>query len=70
MTVFLLVPKAAVKTNYLSDSEDEFDDWVKKDAPKRKAAISDDESFALDGSDMIGSDLDAISPPPKAAKPA
>lgn len=68
--MLLFVPKAAVKTNYLSDSEDEFDDWVKKDAPKRRAAISDDESFALDASDMIGSDLDALSPPPKAPKPA
>lgn len=59
-----------MKTNFLSDSEDEFDDWVKKDAPKRKAAISDDESFAPDASDMIGSDADALSPPPKVSKPA
>lgn len=68
--VLLLVPNAAVKTNYLSDSEDEFDDWMKKDAPKRKAVISDDESFALDASDMVGSDFDALTPPSKASKPA
>lgn len=68
--VFRPVPKAAVKTNFLSDSEDEFDDWVKKDAPKQKAVISDDESFAPEASNMIGSDVDALSPPPKASKPA
>lgn len=62
--------KAAVKTNFLSDSEDEFEDWAKKDAPKRKAVISDDESFAPDASDVIGSDVDVVSPPPKASKPA
>lgn len=59
-----------MKTNFLSDSEDEFDDWAKKDAPKRKAVISDDESFAPDASDVIGSDVDVLSPPPKASKPA
>lgn len=69
MTV-LLVLNAALKINYLSESEDEFDDWVKKDAPKRRAAVIDDESFAMDASDMMDSDLDALSPPPKATKPA
>lgn len=63
-SVLLLLPKAAVKTNFLLDSEDEFDDWV-KDAPKRKAVISDDESFAPEASDV-----DVLSPPPKASKPA
>uniref|UniRef100_A0A7N8XL90 DNA topoisomerase 2 n=1 Tax=Mastacembelus armatus TaxID=205130 RepID=A0A7N8XL90_9TELE len=36
----------------MSDSEDDFDDWAKKHAPKRKAANSDDDtSFLLELSD-------------------
>lgn len=50
----------------MSDSEDEFDDWGKKDAPKRKAVISDDDSFAP----MHNDDSDMDSPPPKAPAPA
>lgn len=53
----------------MSDSEDddEFDDWGKKDAPKRKAVISDDDdSFAPEPSATIDSDVDSPAPPPKA----
>lgn len=52
-----------------SDSENEFDDWGKKEAPKRKAAISDDDdSFAPEP--MADSDMDSPAPPPKAPAPA
>lgn len=53
----------------MSDSEDEFDDWGKKDAPKRKAVISDDDdtSFAPEPSTMADSDVDSPVPPPKPA---
>uniref|UniRef100_A0A3B4Z181 DNA topoisomerase 2 n=1 Tax=Seriola lalandi dorsalis TaxID=1841481 RepID=A0A3B4Z181_SERLL len=58
--------KAAVKYS-LSDSEDDFDDWVNKDAPKQKAVISDDDtSFAPEPSTMADSDMDSPAPPPKA----
>ncbi|XP_045925305.1 DNA topoisomerase 2-alpha isoform X2 [Micropterus dolomieu] len=61
--------KAAVKYS-MSDSENEFDDWGKKDAPKRKAVISDDDtSFAPEPSTMADSDLDSPVPPPKAPEP-
>uniref|UniRef100_A0A8D3C0Y8 DNA topoisomerase 2 n=1 Tax=Scophthalmus maximus TaxID=52904 RepID=A0A8D3C0Y8_SCOMX len=62
--------KAAVKYS-LSDSEDEFGDWGKKDAPKHKAVISDDDtSFAPEPSTMADSDVDSPAPPPKAPEPA
>ncbi|KAM9424220.1 DNA topoisomerase 2-alpha [Pholidichthys leucotaenia] len=62
--------KAHVKYN-MSDSEDEFDDRGRKDAPKRKAAISDDDdaSFALENAAISDSDVDSPAKPPKAAKP-
>ncbi|XP_070707709.1 DNA topoisomerase 2-alpha [Pempheris klunzingeri] len=62
--------KAAVKYS-VSDSENEFDDWGKSDAPKRKAVISDDDdtSFAPEPSTMADSDVDSPAPPPKAPKP-
>ncbi|KAM9336755.1 DNA topoisomerase 2-alpha [Symphorus nematophorus] len=61
--------KAAVKYS-MSDSEDEFDDWGKKEAPKRKAAISDDDdSFIPEPSNMADSDVDSPAPPPKAPEP-
>ncbi|XP_005721681.1 DNA topoisomerase 2-alpha isoform X1 [Pundamilia nyererei] len=62
--------KAAVKYS-MSDSEDDFDDWGKKDAPKRKALISDDDdaSFAPDPSTVSDNDVDSPAPPPKAAEP-
>lgn len=61
--------KVAVKYN-TSDSENEFDDWGKKDAPKRKAVISDDDtSFAPEPSNMTDSDVDSPAPSPKASKP-
>jgi len=60
--------KASVKYS-VSDSEDEFDDWGKKDAPKRKAVISDDDSFALESSAMADSDVDSPAKPPKAPEP-
>lgn len=57
----------------MSDSEDEFDDWGKKDAPKRKAFISDDDdddaSFAPDPSTVSDNDVDSPAPPPKAPEP-
>lgn len=54
----------------LSDSEDEFDDWGKKDASKRKAVISDDDtSFAPEASAMADSEVDSPAPPPKAPEP-
>ncbi|XP_037611591.1 DNA topoisomerase 2-alpha isoform X3 [Sebastes umbrosus] len=59
--------KAAVKYN-LSDSEDEFDDWGKKDAPKRKAAISDDDDSFLP-EPTAESDADSPAPSPKAPEP-
>uniref|UniRef100_A0A669CBV6 DNA topoisomerase 2 n=1 Tax=Oreochromis niloticus TaxID=8128 RepID=A0A669CBV6_ORENI len=40
---------SAVKYS-MSDSEDEFDDWGKKDAPKKKAFISDDDDDDDDAS--------------------
>ncbi|XP_062298175.1 DNA topoisomerase 2-alpha [Scomber scombrus] len=59
--------KAAVKYS-VSDSEDEeFDDWGKKDAPKRKAVISDDDdSFVPEPTATANSDVDSPAPPPKA----
>ncbi|XP_042253540.1 DNA topoisomerase 2-alpha [Thunnus maccoyii] len=61
--------KASVKYS-MSDSEDEFDDWGKKDAPKRKAVISDDDtSFAPEPSAMADSDVDSLAPSPKAPEP-
>ncbi|XP_072229158.1 DNA topoisomerase 2-alpha isoform X2 [Leuresthes tenuis] len=60
--------KAPVKYS-LSDSEDEFDDWQKKTAPKRKAVVSDEESFALERSALSDSDVDSEAPPPKAPEP-
>ncbi|KAM3592397.1 uncharacterized protein V6R79_018008 [Siganus canaliculatus] len=54
--------KAEVKYS-MSDSENEFDDWGKRDATKRKAAISDDDSYAPD---PVKADSDMESPPPKA----
>lgn len=55
----------------MSDSENEFDDWEKKGAPKRKAAISDDDaSFAPEPNTMDDSDVDSPAPPPKAPEPA
>lgn len=54
----------------MSDSEDEFDDWGRKDAPKRKAVISDDDtSFAPEPSAMADSDVDSPAPPAKAPEP-
>lgn len=54
----------------MSDSENEFDDWGKKDAPKRKAIISDDDaSFAPEPSAMTDIDADSPAPPPKAPQP-
>ncbi|TKS89985.1 DNA topoisomerase 2-alpha [Collichthys lucidus] len=54
--------KAVMKYS-MSDSEDEFDDWKKKDAPKRKAVISDDDtSFAPEPSTMADSDSGLSSP--------
>ncbi|XP_059181316.1 DNA topoisomerase 2-alpha isoform X2 [Centropristis striata] len=57
--------KAAVKYS-MSDSEDEFDDWGKKDARKPIAIISDDDSFVP--APMADSDQDSPAPPPKATK--
>lgn len=55
----------------MSDSEDDFDDWGKKDAPKRKALISDDDdaSFAPDPSTVSDNDVDSPALPPKAPEP-
>lgn len=55
----------------MSDSEDDFDNWGKKDAPKRKALISDDDdaSFAPDPSTVSDNDVDSPAPPPKAPEP-
>ncbi|XP_029954147.1 DNA topoisomerase 2-alpha [Salarias fasciatus] len=61
--------KAAVKYSF-SDSEDEFEDWGKKEAPKRKAMISDDDtSFALEPSLASDDNMDSPAPPPKAPQP-
>lgn len=68
-TILLPVYLAVMKYS-MSDSEDEFDDWGKKDAPKRKAVISDDDddtSFAPEPSTMADSDVDSPVPPPKPA---
>lgn len=52
----------------MSDSENEFDDWGKEGAPKRKAAISDDDdSFVPEP--MADSEVDSPAPPPKAPEP-
>ncbi|XP_068439815.1 DNA topoisomerase 2-alpha [Clinocottus analis] len=59
--------KAAVKYS-MSDSEDEFDDWGKKDAPKRKAVISDDDDSFVPEPTAV-SDVDSPAPPPKAPEP-
>lgn len=68
--VLLALSVAAAKYS-VSDSEDEFDDWSKKDAPKRKAVISDDDtSFAPDPSTVPDSDMDSPAPPPKVPAPA
>lgn len=69
-SILLPIPEAAVRYS-MSDSENEFDDWGKKDAPKRKAIISDDDaSFAPEPTAMTDSDADSPAPPPKAHKPA
>ncbi|XP_035768053.1 DNA topoisomerase 2-alpha [Neolamprologus brichardi] len=70
MLVFFDKAQPAVKYS-MSDSEDEFDDWGKKDAPKRKAVISDDDdaSFAPDPSTVSDNDVDSPAPPPKAPEP-
>ncbi|XP_049916374.1 DNA topoisomerase 2-alpha isoform X1 [Epinephelus moara] len=60
--------KAAVKYN-MSDSENEFDDWGKKGAPKRKAAISDDDDDSFVPEPMADSEVDSPAPPPKAPEP-
>nr|XP_020461966.1 DNA topoisomerase 2-alpha-like [Monopterus albus] len=65
--------KGAVKYS-MSDSEEEFDDWGKKDAPKQTGVISDDDddddaSFAPEPSGMADSDVDSPAPPPKPAEP-
>uniref|UniRef100_UPI003AAD5223 DNA topoisomerase 2-alpha n=1 Tax=Centroberyx gerrardi TaxID=166262 RepID=UPI003AAD5223 len=61
--------KSALKYS-MSSSEDDFDDWGKKDAPKRKAVISDDDtSFAPEPSAVTDSDMDSPAPPPKAPAP-
>uniref|UniRef100_A0A3Q1HQJ7 DNA topoisomerase 2 n=1 Tax=Acanthochromis polyacanthus TaxID=80966 RepID=A0A3Q1HQJ7_9TELE len=60
--------KATVKYS-MSDSEEEFDDWGKKEAPKRKAVTSDDDaSFAPEPSTVSDSDADPPAPPPPKAK--
>lgn len=54
----------------MSDSENEFDDWGRKDAPKRKPAISDDDtSFAPEPTTMADSDVDSPASPAKAPQP-
>lgn len=56
----------------ISGSEDEFDDWGKKDAPKRKNVISDDDddaSVAPEPTASSDSDVDSPAPPPKAPEP-
>uniref|UniRef100_A0A7N6FHY3 DNA topoisomerase 2 n=1 Tax=Anabas testudineus TaxID=64144 RepID=A0A7N6FHY3_ANATE len=54
----------------LSESEDEFDDWGKADAQKRKPVISDDDtSFAPEPSAVADSEVDSPAPPPKAPEP-
>ncbi|XP_010770504.1 DNA topoisomerase 2-alpha [Notothenia coriiceps] len=59
--------KAPVKYS-MSDSEDEFDDVGKESAPKRKAVISDDDSFLPEP--MADREVDSPVPPPKAKKTA
>ncbi|XP_031700052.1 DNA topoisomerase 2-alpha isoform X2 [Anarrhichthys ocellatus] len=59
--------KAAVKYS-MSDSEQEFDDWEKKDAPKRRAVISDDDDSFIP-EPVADSDVDSPGPPPKAPEP-
>lgn len=61
--------KAPVKYS-LSDSEDEFNDWGKKGAPKRKAVVSDaDTSFAPEPSAPSDSDLNSPASSPKVPQP-
>lgn len=68
-SILLPIPEAAVRYN-MSDSENEFDDWGRKDAPKRKAIISDDDaSFAPEPSAMTDSDADFPAAPTKAPEP-
>lgn len=61
--------KAAVKYNLSSgeDSEDEFDDWGKKNKTGRKAAVSEDDSFVLDPN-LKDSDVDSPFPKRPAVK--
>ncbi|XP_074519536.1 DNA topoisomerase 2-alpha [Halichoeres trimaculatus] len=66
----VLPKEKAVVKNSAPSSEDEFDDWAKKSAPKRKAVISDDDtSFVPEPSNMADSDVDFPAPPPKAPAP-
>ncbi|KAM6897501.1 DNA topoisomerase 2-alpha [Xenentodon cancila] len=61
--------KATVKYS-MSESEEDFDDWGKKSAPKRKSPVSDDDtSFAPEACVMSDSDDDSPAPPPKAPEP-
>ena len=66
-TFLFFVCQAPVKYT-MSDSEDEFDDVGKKSAPKRKAVISDDDSFLPEP--MSDREVDSPVPPPKAPEPA
>ncbi|KAM4624510.1 DNA topoisomerase 2-alpha [Polymixia lowei] len=60
--------KGAAKYS-LSSSEDDFDDWGKTSAPKRKAAVSDDDtSFNPEPTIEVDSDVDSPAPPPKPTK--
>lgn len=61
-------PADAVKYS-MSDSEEESNLVEKKNAPKRKAVISDDDSFLPEPVAVADSDADSPAPFPKVPEP-
>lgn len=53
----------------MSDSEEELSVFEKKNAPKRKAVISDDDSFLPEPLATADSDADSPAPFPKVPEP-
>ncbi|XP_034563650.1 DNA topoisomerase 2-alpha isoform X2 [Notolabrus celidotus] len=65
----VISPKEAAGKDSL-DSEDEFNDWGKKSAPKKKVLTSDDASFTPELSSKADSNADSPALPSKDPEPA
>lgn len=53
----------------MSDSEEELNVFGRKNAPKRKAVISDDDSFIPEPAAMASGNADSPAPSPKVPEP-